>query len=221
MKNINQKIKNKQKFNLDYINNIINKLKSQGYNKNKIMAFLLKKIMKKFKITKKQYMIIAGYCLHKYKNVTDLDIIIEKGIPYNKLRNSGLFTIDTAKISKDERLVLNLKNINENAEMEFFPKSRKKGFPSNYYSLENLQSKKLLNYDEFGNPYYNEITCAKQYSHIKISNNGKFYTYKYEISKERIEKNILHLTFILNNNLDDRVIKYCRKKINYLKKIIN
>jgi hypothetical protein len=184
------------------------------------MGFILKKIMNEFKITNEQYMVIAGYCLHKYKDVTDLDIIIQKGIPYNKLRNSGLFEIDIAKISSDERLVLKLNKIDKDAEIEFFPKSRKIGFPSNYYSLNNLQSKKLLSYDDYNNPYFNEITCAKLYSNIICTNDKKYYTCKYEISKERVEKNILHLKFILNNTLDKKIIKYCKKKIVFLENIL-
>jgi hypothetical protein len=206
-------------FNIDYINNIIEDLKIKGYNKNMIMACILKKIMNEFKITKEQYMVIAGYCLHKYKEVTDLDIVIQKGIPYNKLRNSGLFEIDIAKISGDERLVLKLARIDKDAEIEFFPKLRKIGFPSNYYSLKNLQLKKLLSYDDYDNPYFNEITCAKLYSNIIRKNDNKYYTYEYEISKERVEKNISHLKFILNNTLDKKIIKYCKKKIIFLENI--
>ncbi len=208
-----------KKFDLDHINNMIEELKKKNYGKNMLMAHILKQIMDKFKITKKQYMVIAGYCLHKYKDVTDLDIVIQEGAPYNKLRKSGLFDVDTAKISGDERLVLKLANIDKDAEMEFFPKSRKIGFPSNYYSLANLQSKKLLDYDEYGNPYFNEITCVKQYSDVTY-NNGIYYMNEYKISKERVEKNISHLRNIMANTLDEKIIKYCKKKIIFLENLL-
>lgn len=207
-------------FDINYINNMIEDMKNKSHNKNIIIACVLKKIMDEFKITNKQYMVIAGYCLHKYKNVGDLDVVVEKGIPYDKLRNSGLFAIDSAKISGDERLVLKLPNIDDEAEIEFFPKMRNVGFPSNYYSLENLQSKKLLTRDNYGNPYFNEITCAKQYSDIKIGSDSKYYMCKFEIPKKRVEKNISHLKFILNNTLDRKTKKYCKKKIILLENLI-
>ena len=203
------------------INNLIEDLKLKGTSKNNIMACVLKKIMDKLKITTKQYMIIAGYCLHKYKDVTDLDVVVQKGKKaYNKLRDSGLCKIDIAKISKDERLILALKNIDENAEIEFFPKARKIGFPSNYYSLENLQSKKLLDYDDYGNPYFNEITCINQYSNITRDTDGSYFLEKYQVSKERVEKNISHLKHIALNTPNKKTKKYCKEKIHLLTSLI-
>jgi hypothetical protein len=159
-------------------------MKNNGYKKNFIIAYILKKIMNELNIKNNKYMIIAGYCLHKYRDVSDLDVIIEEGKPYNKLRDSGLFKIDIAKISNDERLVLKLYNIDNEAEIEIFPKSRKIGFPSNYYSLENLQSKKLLKLDDHGNPYYNEKTCIKQYSDIKLNDEGEYCSGNFKISEQ-------------------------------------
>ena len=158
--------------------------------------------------------------MNKYKDVTDLDINVQKGKPYNKLRNSGLFMIDTAKISKDERLVLKLVNIDDNAEIEIFPTSIKIGFPSNYYSLKNLQSKNLLSYDDYGNPYFNEITCIKQYSDISKNDDGTFYINTYKISRERVEKNISHLKKIFLNTTDKKNKKYCKKKISFLENLL-
>lgn len=206
--------------NLDYINDMILYLKNNGFDKNKIMAYVLKKIMDKLKITNKQYIIIAGYCLHKYKNVTDFDVIVQEGKAYNKLRNSGLFIVDTAKISKDERLVLKLSNIDEDAEIEIFSKSKKIGFPSNYYSLENLQSKNLLSYDDYGNPYFNELTCIKYYSNISKNDDGTFYVDSYKIPRERVEKNISHLKKIFLNTDNIKNKKYCEKKISFLENLL-
>ena len=191
------------------VSDLIADLKKKAVSKNNMMACVLKFIMDKLKITNKQYMVIAGYCLHKYKDVTDLDVVVQKGkTAYNKLRDSGLCKIDIAKISKDERLVLTLDSIDKDAEIEFFPKSRKIGFPSNYYSLDNLQSKKLLDYDDYGNPYFNEITCIDQYSGITL-NNGTYFMEKYEVSKERVEKNISHLKHIMENTHNKKTKTYC------------
>ncbi|MBM3931265.1 MAG: hypothetical protein FJ336_08355 [Sphingomonadales bacterium] len=205
---------------LDYINDMIQNLKEKSYSKNNILAFVLKKIMDKLGLTDKQYVIIAGYCLNKYKDVTDLDVIVQKGKPYNKLRNSGLFMIDTARISKDERLVLKLINIDENAEIEIFPKRKNIGFPSNYYSLENLQLENLLSYDNYGNPYFNELTCIKQYSDISKNDDGTFYMNTYKISRERVEKNISHLKNIFLNITDKKIKKYCKEKIFFLENLL-
>jgi hypothetical protein len=210
-----------ENINLDYINNIIQDLKNSDLSKNDIMSFVLKKIMDKFKITNKQYIVIAGYCLHKYKDVTDLDVNVQKGKAYNKLRNSGLFIIDIAKISKEERLVLKLVNIHEDAEIEFFATSNIVGFPSNSYSFKNLQSKNLLSYDKYGNPYFNELTCINYYSDVTKNNDGEFYTDKYKISRERVEKNISHLKNIFLNTSNIKIKKYCEEKIYFLENLLS
>jgi hypothetical protein len=89
-----------------------------------------------------------------------------------------------------------LKNIDEDAEIEFFPKPRDVGFPSDYYSLENLQLNNLLDHDAYGNPYFNEITCIDQYSGITRDGDGSYFMEKYKVSRERVEKNISHLKHI-------------------------
>lgn len=221
-KNTNNQIGgSKNNYNMNHINETIENMKNDGYKINFIIAHILKKIMNEFEIKNNEYMIIAGYCLHKYRDVGDLDVIIEEGKPYNKLRDSGLFKIDIAKISNDERLVLKLYNIDNEAEIEIFPKSRKIGFPSNYYSLENLQSKKLLKLDDHGNPYYNEKTCIKQYSDIKLNNEGEYYSGNFKISEQRVEKNLLQLETILSNIVNEKTKKYCEKKILLLKNILS
>ena len=118
------------------------------------------------------------------------------------------------------KIVLKLINIDENAEIEIFPKSKKIGFPSNYYSLENLQSKNLLSYDNYGNPYFNELTCIKQYSNISKNDDGTFYAETYKISRERVEKNVSHLKKIFFNTTNLKNKKYCEKKIVFLENLL-
>ena len=177
------------------------------------MGQTLKRIMNECSIQNSQYMVIAGYCLHKYKTVGDLDVIVEEGEPYNKLKNSGLFEISLAKISNDERLVLKLTDIDDEAEIEIFPKSRSTGFPSNYYSLNNLQDNNLLICDDYGNPYYGESTSIKQYCEYQVGN--------VTLPKPRIEKNLLHLKIILTNVFDAEIKKYCKEQISLLEDFLS
>lgn len=44
-------------------------------------------------------MIIASYCLQKYRNINDLDVIVDTNTAYPLLKNSGLFEVSVAKTS--------------------------------------------------------------------------------------------------------------------------
>lgn len=201
------------------IHDIVNKMIDDGENKNKILSKIISVIMKKLKINVTDYVIIASYCLHKYRNISDLDVVVDIETAYPLLKNSGLFEVSTAKISGDERLILKIPEIDTNAEIEIFPKERNIGFPTEYYSLNNLHLNNLLIFDEFGNPYYDEITCIKQYSDILFKDN-KFYIGEYEISLDRVIKNIKHLEIIKNNTENINTKMYCDEKILNLKEII-
>ena len=201
------------------IHQIINNVIIDSDNNTNILPKILSEIMKNLKINVTDYMIIASYCLHKYRNITDLDVIVDANTAYPLLKNSGLFEVSVAKISGDERLVLKIPEIDINAEIEIFPKERNVGFPSEYYSLENLNNLNLLIFDEYGNPYYDEITCINQYGDILFKNN-KFYTGEYEISLDRVIKNIKHLEIIKNNTDNIKTKMFCDKKILNLKELI-
>ena len=129
-------------------------------SKSAVLAGHLSKMMQDLSIATSQYMIIAGYCLHKMREVSDLDVLINHS-SYLKLKKSGLAVVDIAKISKKERLVVNLP---DGLEIEFFSTKYTPGFPSAEYSIKNLRKEKRLDYDKFGNAYFNIETCIKQYS---------------------------------------------------------
>lgn len=202
----------------NFIHDMVDKMIEDGETKTKILPKILSEIMKKLKINIMDYAIIASYCLHKYRNITDLDVIVD-ATAYPLLKNSGIFEVSTAKISRDERLVLKLPKIDPNAEIEIFPKERNEGFPSEKFSLNNLHLEDLLLYDEYGNPYYNEITCILQYSDISYKNN-KYFVGEHEISLDRVMKNISQLEFIKNNTKNIQTKMFCDEKILNLKYMI-
>ena len=216
-----QMLKNKFQYGgYKFIHDIVNKMIEDGEPKTKILSKILSEIMKKLKINNMDYMIIASYCLHKYRTITDLDVIVDANTAYPLLKNSGIFEVSIAKISGDERLVLKIPEIDIDAEIEIFPKERNVGFPTEYYSLNNLHLNNLLLYDEYGNPYYNEITCILQYSDISYKDD-KYYVGEYEISPQRVRKNISQLEFIKNNTKNIETKIFCEEKIFNLKEMVN
>jgi hypothetical protein len=161
-------------------------------SKTDVLASVLRGIMIDLGINDTQYMIMAGYCLRDVREVGDLDVIVSESA-FDKLRDK-IGELKIAKISGDARIALQFKDIDENAEIEFFPKKRQVGFPTDYFSMGNLQDKDLLIKDKFGNPYYNIETCVGQYSAPVVTKEGnKYFMGKYEIDRARIEKNISHL----------------------------
>ena len=159
------------------------------------MAQILKWIMKRNGISKTEYFIIAGYGLRDYREVTDIDVAVSKQA-YNKLRQGGQLKVGMAKISKTERLYLELPEIDSDAEIEIF-ELENKGFPSNKFSLRNMQKHDYLIEDLYGNPYMKPKAVAMFYN-VKLVN-GKLMNSDYEISKERLEKNIRHLKLLQDN----------------------
>lgn len=159
------------------------------------MARTLSQIMKKYKIEKTEYMIIAGYGLRNYREVTDLDVAVSRNA-YDTLKRSGKFEVDLAKISGTERLCLKLPTISEDAEIEFF-ELEDHGFPANTFSLRNMQEKNSLIDDLYKNPYMKSETVAQFYNVIMVDE--KLMNWDYEINKERLEKNITHLKLLQKN----------------------
>lgn len=204
---------------LSNINDFISEAKELGLDKTTIMGKILSVIMQSLNISQSEYVVIASYCLKEFRQVSDLDVIVSNDA-YEILKQSDLFEISLAKISQDERLVLKLFQIDPDAEIEFFPKDKNIGFPSNYFSLNNLQQNNLLTFDLFGNPYFNEKTCIDQYSDISKRNGEYYMGTEHKIPSSRILKNISHLELIMSNINDNEIKEYCEEKINYLRKIL-
>lgn len=204
----------------EQINLKISEMQEKGLTKTKIIACILSLIMKSLNITNQDYMIIAGYCLHKIREIGDLDVVVNKSA-YKKLKKSKLLSVSKAKITGDERLYIKFPEIDEEAEIEFFPKKETEGFPSNEFSLQNMQKNNNLDYDEYSNPYYNLESCIKQYSDVN-KKDGKFIiSSNFEISKDRVLKNISHLEKIKEFTQDSNIKKLCGKKIKYLSSLLD
>ena len=176
----------------------------------KLLAQRLKILMEEHEIPKIEYAIIAGYGLKDYREISDLDVILSKSA-YTKLKrnrkNNGI-KIGSAGISKDEKLYLNVPeidalNLKSIVEIEFFEREQT-GFPSEEFSLRNLQKNGGLIEDEYENPYLSLETLVKYYT-VHQDNKGKLWNGDYEINKERLEKNLSHLKLLYQNlpNIND------------------
>lgn len=204
---------------IDDINTKIVELQKEKHTKTQIMAYILSLIMKTLKIPNSEYMVIAGYCLNQMREVGDLDVIVSISA-YKKLKESNIVEVSVSKISKDERLFIKFPTIDEEAEIEFFGKKKSEGFPSNKFSLKKLQKENKLDYDNYGNPYYNLETCIELYSDVK-KQDGKFIiSGKFEISIERVMKNISHLEKIRDFTNDMRLKELCVNNIKYLQELL-
>ena len=160
-----------------------------------IMAFILNLVMIDCGVTTDQYMIIASYCLRKIRDVGDLDVIVQKNA-YNKLKKSKHVKFGKAHISNDEKILIELPSLGNNAEIEIFPKKPNVGFPNEYYSLENLKKNNKLISDDFGNQYFNLETCIKHYSSITVVNGKYIFGGKFTVDRQRVIKNLGHLKTI-------------------------
>ena len=189
-----------------------------GVQSNKDFAQYLADFMKQSGITNENYAIIAGYCVAQITEriVTDLDVIVSNDA-YNKLLD--IVNTNTNKdlqhgvtsISKTEKISLNTPH----GEIEFFGRETT-GFPSDEFSLRNLQKNKMLDYDTFNNPYLNTDTVIKIYSDVKKINNELILGDGHKINIERLQKNIKHLNEINQILKRDDIID----KINYLNDLI-
>lgn len=157
-----------------------------------ILGQTLETLMKQHGIPNAEFAIIAGYCLKHLREITDLDVIVSKEA-YNKLKRSGL-KVGTAKISNTEKLYVSL---SESLEIELFEREHT-GFPSDQFSLRNMQKVDGLVQDEFGNPYMKPELIVQYYK--VYQKDGKFWNWDHEISEERYQKNLNHIKLILTKS---------------------
>jgi len=184
---------------------------SDKISKTDILALILSVLMKTVEINTDEYFIMAGYGLRGLKEIGDLDVGVNRK-SFQILKQ--YLPSSTAKISKTERIVLKLNKLK--TEIEFF-ELENKGFPSNKYSLKNLLKNKNLITDPFGNYYFNARTLADFYSEVKLID-GVYYVGDYEVSKDRIVKNINQLTLLYNGSKKHR--EYIKSKIAKIKKML-
>jgi hypothetical protein len=154
---------------------------------------ILKLIMGYCEIESKDYMIIAGYGLRCVRPSGDLDIGVNKE-GFEKIKKKKVGELGVAKISGHERVFIKIPEIDEEAEIEIF-ELENRGFPIDDFSLVNLRKKRGFEMDEYGNQYFNVMTLADFYSTVG-KREGKYYMGEFEIKKERLEKNISHLTLL-------------------------
>lgn len=213
---------------------MIQKFLETFQNKTKIMAFILSELMRCLGISSNEYMIIAGYSLKCVREITDIDVGVNKR-GFEILKKEKIGSLQKAKISGHEKILIPLEKLGEGAEIEFF-ELEDRGFPISNYSLPNLLKENKLIKDEYGNNYFNLETTINFYSLVKKINN-KFMVGDYEINLDRLNKNINHLQLLSDhlqtcqqngstaicqclqyNNLDS-TIKYLDSKLKYLKEM--
>lgn len=189
-------------------------------NRTDILAYILRNIILQADLNENDYAIFAGYGLRNIREVTDLDVAVSKS-GFQKLKKLDYLRKGKAKINNTVRLFLDLPFIGKDASIEFF-ELENKGFPSNKFSLRNLQKHNYLTKDIFNNPYINLLCVIDLYSNVKIANNKIYVGDNYEISLERLEKNISHLNILLKKQKKHhKIIKEKIKYLEELKKIIN
>ncbi len=184
-------------------------------NKTEVLAYILRNIITSNNIEIADYAIISGYGLKQFREVTDIDVAVSKSC-FEKLRKINYLKFGKTKISNTDRLFLELPFIGDGAEIEFF-ELENKGFPSNRFSLKNLQKNKYLTKDNFGNPYINLKCVIDLYSDVKFDKNKIYVGDNYEISLERLEKNISHLNILLTKQ--KKYNKLIKEKISFLEDI--
>jgi hypothetical protein len=172
------------------IHDMANKLHRDGNTRTDVLACVLRAIVVDLKIADREYMIIAGYCLRDFREVSDLDVVVSTDA--FKILTANIGNSDEAKISGGARLVLAFPDIDKDAEIEFFPKDHGIGFPTNDFSMAKLQQDGRLIKDRFGNPYYNIEACVAQYSAVTKQGN-QYKMGEFEIDIARINKNISHM----------------------------
>ena len=180
--------------------------------KTDILAYLLRNIINIANISNEDYAIIAGYGLRNIREVTDLDVAVSKNA-YEKLKTLDFLIEGTSKISNTPRLFIDLPFIEKDASIEFF-ELEKTGFPSDRYSLRNLQKNHDLILDKFQNPYINLPIVIELYSDVILKNNKLYAGEQYEIPVNRLDKNISHLQTLLKNQRYHH--KIINKKLEYL-----
>jgi hypothetical protein len=163
------------------------------------LAYLLRNIINIANISNEDYAIIAGYGLRNIREVTDLDVAVSKNA-YEKLKTLDFLIEGTSKISNTPRLFIDLPFIEKDASIEFF-ELEKTGFPSDRYSLRNLQKNHDLILDKFQNPYINLPIVIELYSDVILKNNKLYAGEQYEIPVNRLDKNISHHK-IINKKLE-------------------
>jgi len=166
--------------------------------------------MARHSIPNSEYVIMAGYGVGQItgRQVTDLDVITSE-LAYNKLKaiNDARLKISVTELSQTEKIVMDTPY----GEIEFFEREMT-GFPSNAYSLRNLQTQNRLAYDEFLNPYVDAQTTIEHYAEVRIEGKQIIFGDGYIIKKERLEKNISHLKSIRDTmrdmeSLDSRIAR--------------
>ena len=161
---------------------------------NQGFAKLLSDFMTHHNIGPSDYAIMAGYGVGQItgRQVTDLDVVLS-GLAYNKLKsiNDERLKISITDLSRTEKIMMDTPY----GEIEFFEREIT-GFPSNAYSLRNLQAHNRLAYDEFMNPYVDAQTTIEHYAEVRLEGKHIIFGDGYIIQKERLEKNISHLKSI-------------------------
>lgn len=154
--------------------NIINghieqKITDVNTEKYEKLSDILKIIIDKCGIDNNKYMIIASYCIRKYRHINDLDMNMEK-TEWEKLRileEAGIGKIET--YNGQLRYFLDMtKKYNELVDpdekdfsIEIFKKDLYEGYPNNDFSLGYLLDHNGLDRDENKHLFFSKPTLLK------------------------------------------------------------
>lgn len=172
----------------------------------------------KLKISQSEYIIGFGYPVRRITGEVcdDLDVICS-GKAWGILCQAAAegkyeLKIGKTKIS-DTNKILAQTNYGE---IEFFDRSDT-GFPTDYFSFQNITQNNRYETDEYGNRCFDLETTIKLYSCVNKVGEAYVLGGKHTISRARLEKNIDHLTKIHEKIEKNEEL---RKEIERLKTIL-
>jgi hypothetical protein len=144
------------------ISRIINLPDAKKSNK---LSDILKLIVDKCNINQNKYVIIGSYGIRNYREIGDLDVVMEK-TEWNKLAHLPVGRVET--YNGQNRYFLDLtdeyKKIDPTAtdfSIEIFSKEPNEGYPNNEFSIEYLYEHNGLARDENNHQHFTRKTLLK------------------------------------------------------------
>lgn len=147
---------------------IIRTLNFPHATKSNKLSDILKLVVDNCNISQNKYVIIGSYGIRRYREIGDLDVIMER-TEWNKLAqlvDQGVGRFET--YNGQNRYFLDLtdayKKMDPTANdfsIEIFSKELNEGYPNNHFSIEYLHAHNGLTRDENNHPHFTRKTLLK------------------------------------------------------------
>jgi hypothetical protein len=197
---------------IDEINRIISVADANKSNK---LSDILKLIVNECNISQTKYMIIGSYGIRHYREIGDLDVIMEK-TEWNKLSHmvdEGIGVFETYNGQK--RYFLDLTDeykkmdpMANDFSIEIFSKELNEGYPNNKFSIEHLYEHNGLARDENNHQHFTRKTLLKW---KKTTNRPKDVP-DVKLIAHLIEKHKTHRKRCPKGHRRNAITKKCKKR---------